>query len=125
MDKNTARQLKIKTATLKRYSYTCLTMVLSRNQKDYNSYNNENKTLETKLEQIKESGDEVGIKKLQEQIQETAQMLPNSKTRIETAIEDLKNFMSEHEENEELKATEDWVTAEQTLAEVSAFVETI
>jgi hypothetical protein len=89
-----------------------LTLVLSRNQKDYNSYNNENKTLETKLEQIKESGDEVGIKKLQEQIQETAQMLPNSKTRIETAIEDLKNFMSEHEENEELKATEDWVTAE-------------
>ena len=52
-------------------------------------------------------------------------MLPNSKTRIETALEDLQNFMSEHEENEELKATEDWITAEQTLAEASAFVETI
>lgn len=52
-------------------------------------------------------------------------MLPNSKTRIENALEDLKNFMSEQEENEELKATEDWQVAEQTLAEVTAFVETI
>ena len=43
---------------------------------------------------------------------ETAQMLPNSKTRIENAIEDLKNFMSEHEENDELKVTEDWQVAE-------------
>ena len=39
-------------------------------------------------------------------------MLPNSKTRIENAIEDLKNFMSEHEENDELKVTEDWQVAE-------------
>ena len=52
-------------------------------------------------------------------------MLPNSKTRIENALEDLKSFMSEHDEDEELKATEDWQTAEKTLAEVMAFVETI
>lgn len=52
-------------------------------------------------------------------------MLPNTKVRIENAMEDLKSFMSEHEENDELKATEDWITAEQTLAEVTAFVETI
>jgi hypothetical protein len=52
-------------------------------------------------------------------------MLPNSKVRIENALEDLKNFMSEHEENDELKATEDWQAAEATMAEVLAFVETI
>lgn len=52
-------------------------------------------------------------------------MLPNTKVRIETALWDLKNLMSEHEENDELKAGEDWKTAEQTLAEASAFVETI
>lgn len=52
-------------------------------------------------------------------------MLPNTKTRIGSAIEDLKNFMSENEENEELIAGEDWITAEQTLAEATAFVETI
>lgn len=52
-------------------------------------------------------------------------MLPNTKVRIENALEDLKNFMSEHEENEELKTAEEWITAEQTLASVMAFVETI
>lgn len=52
-------------------------------------------------------------------------MLPNTKTRIENAFEELKNFMSEHEEDEALKETEDWKLAEQTLAEISAFVETI
>ncbi len=77
------------------------------------------------MEVLKETGDETSIKKMNEQIMETAQMLPNSKTRIENAIEDLKNFMSEHEENDELKVTEDWQVAEQTLAEVVAFVETI
>ena len=73
---------------------------IGRNQKDYNSYNNENKQLEQKLEQLKEqNADEIDIKKMNEQILETAQMLPNSKVRIENALEDLKNFMSEHEEN--------------------------
>ena len=52
-------------------------------------------------------------------------MLPNAKSRIESALEDLKNIMSENETNDELKATEDWKTAEQTLAEASAFVEGI
>ena len=52
-------------------------------------------------------------------------MLPNAKSRIESALEDLKNIMSENENNDELKATEDWTTAEQTLAVGSAFVEGI
>ncbi len=52
-------------------------------------------------------------------------MLPNSKTRIEAAFEDLRNLMSEHEDNEELKAAEDWILAEQTLAAASAFIESI
>ena len=53
------------------------------------------------------------------------QMLPNCKTRIESALEDLRNFMSEHEENADLKATEEWSTAEATLAESTAFVDSI
>lgn len=52
-------------------------------------------------------------------------MLPNCKIRIETALEDLKNFMSENEQSEELVQSEDWTAAEQTLAEATAFVETI
>lgn len=83
--------------------------------------------MEAKLATLQEQNadDETAIRKMQEQILETAQMLPNSKIRIENALEDLKSFMSEHEENDELKATEDWITAEQTLAEVTAFVDTI
>ncbi len=33
--------------------------------------------------------------------------------------------MSENEENDALKELEDWQTAEQTLAEATAFIETI
>lgn len=100
--------------------------LLYRNYKDYSSYSKETKQLEEKLDKLKEQeADEISIKKMQEQISETAQMLPNSKTRIESALEDLQNLMSENEENNELKDTEDWKVAEQTLAEVKAFVETI
>ncbi len=59
------------------------------------------------------------------QLAETAQLLPNCKTRIEGALEDLKNFMSENEENDDLKSVEEWTQAEQVLAEVTAFAETI
>jgi len=62
---------------------------------------------------------------MEEQVAETAQMLPNAKTRIETAIEDLEGFLGSNQENAELVASEDWKAAEQTLAEVKAFVETI
>ena len=72
-----------------------------------------------------EGVDPYNVKKMEEQWAETAQMLPNTKLRIESAIEDLKMLMSANEENEELKASEDWKAAEMTLAEASAFVETI
>ena len=82
--------------------------------------------LEEKLEKLKTEGaEEINKKKMEEQIAETAQMLPNTKTRLLSALEDLQNFLGENDSNEELKATEDWKTAEQTLAEVTAFVETI
>ena len=83
--------------------------------------------MEDKLEVMRgnEGEDPYNIKKMEEQVAETAQMLPNAKTRIESALEDLKNMMSENETNDELKATEDWKVAEQTLAEAMAFVETI
>jgi len=72
-----------------------------------------------------QNADETDIKKMNEQILETAQMLPNSKVRIENALEDLKNFMSENEDNEELRASEDWQLAEGTIAEISTFIESI
>jgi hypothetical protein len=62
---------------------------------------------------------------MEEQVSETAQMLPNTKTRIQSALEELKNLLTDAGDNEELVATEDWKVAEQTLAEVTAFIETI
>lgn len=52
-------------------------------------------------------------------------MLPLCKNKIESTLEELQGFLGENEENNELKETEDWKLAEQTLAEVTAFVETI
>ena len=114
MDKQVAKQLKIKTNSLKR------------NHKDYLSYANETKQLEEKVEKLKaDEADEATIKKMQECVHETAQILPNCKSRIESTMEDLQNLLSENENNDELKETEDWKIAEQVLAEVTAFVETI
>ena len=62
---------------------------------------------------------------MEEQIAETAQMLPNAKTRLEAALEDLKNFLGDNESSEELVASEDWKAAEAVLAEATAFIETI
>ena len=67
----------------------------------------------------------IAIRKMEEQWAETAQMLPNTKMRIEGALEDLKMLMVANEGQAELVASEDWKAAEQTLAEASAFVETI
>lgn len=53
--------------------------------------------------------DPYSIKKMEEQVAETAQMLPNAKARVETALEELNNMMSEHEDNDELKASEEWI----------------
>ena len=39
-------------------------------------------------------------------------MVPNCKTRIQSALEDLENLMGDLDENAELKETEDWKTAE-------------
>ena len=62
---------------------------------------------------------------MKDQIAETVQLLPSCKTKIENAIEDLQNFLSQNDENDEVKELEEWKLAEQTLAEVSAFAETI
>ena len=50
-------------------------------------------------------------------------MVPNCKTRIQAALEDLENFLIDYDSNVELKESEDWKVAEQTLAEVKAFYE--
>ena len=116
MDTKTAlRQLKIKTGVLKR------------SVKDYGSYAKEKVELEEKYEAAKndESVEEGKLKRMNEAVAETAQMLPLCKTKIETNIEALRSHMESNDENEELKEAEDWAAADAALAEATAYLETI
>eukprot|EP00351_Strombidinopsis_sp_SopsisLIS2011_P000935 CAMPEP_0116870306 /NCGR_PEP_ID=MMETSP0463-20121206/181_1 /TAXON_ID=181622 /ORGANISM="Strombidinopsis sp, Strain SopsisLIS2011" /LENGTH=113 /DNA_ID=CAMNT_0004506645 /DNA_START=35 /DNA_END=373 /DNA_ORIENTATION=+ len=108
------RQLKIKTGSL------------VRNQKDYISYAKEKVQLEEKLEKLKqeEGVDESKIKYAETELAETAQMLPNCKTRVEGAIEALEAYMStisedaEAEPNKKAMESEDWTKAENAVKDV-------
>lgn len=119
-DKAQVRQLKIKTGTLKR------------NIKDHNSYKTEEGKLQEKLAAwINEGKDEYDIKKMQEQVTETAETLATCKPRIEAAIDDLENVLATFEELPDgepktlLKEAPEWSQAEAAIAEAKAFVDAI
>ena len=119
-DKAQVRQLKIKTGTLKR------------NMKDHNSYKMEEGKLQEKLAAwITEGKDEYDIKKMQEQVTETAETLATCKPRIEAAIDDLENVLATFEELPDgepktlLKEAPEWSQAEAAIAEAKAFVDAI
>merc|ERR1712004_58295 len=80
---------------------------LIRYQKEYNSYENEVKKLEEKLKQVESEGDQYDIKRWKEVLDDTTQMLPNVKGKIEQNVEDLEMYLEEYEEDEELKASEE------------------
>lgn len=112
MDKNTARTIKIKTGVLKR------------SIKDYTYYREEAKKLEERVDKLKEEGaDEADVQKQTQVMQESVDMLPSWKTKIESALEDLKSIIEEHQETEEFKESEEGKTAEATIAEAAAFLE--
>lgn len=115
MDTKTAqKQLKIKTGTLKRQI------------KDYQSYAKENILVQERLEKMKADDEEEGkIRRAEEVVAETMQMLPICQSKINGAVEDVRNLLDENEPNEELKVMEEWKLAETTLNEALAFLETI
>ena len=64
---------------------------------------------------------------------ETDQLLPNCKTRIEQAIDDLENVLvsfgiiskGEHEETPNIKETEEWKAAETMVTDAKEFVDNL
>ena len=116
-DKGSVRQLKIKTGSLKR------------NMKDYTSYRKDESNLQEKLAKMIEEGkDKHDIKKMQEQIDETVEVIATCKPRIESAIDDVEQLIATHDETpgeltELLKQTEEWQQALAQVAEGKAFVE--
>ena len=112
MDKNTLRTIKIKTGVLKR------------SVKDYSSYREEAKQLEAKVDKLKaEEADEHDINKQTQVMQESLDMLPSCKTKIESALEDLKEVVEDQQENEDYKESEEGKNAEAIIAEANAFFE--
>ena len=65
------------------------------------------------------------IKQAEQELAETLQMLPNTKDRIETALEDLNGLMGEHEGNDVVEASEEWAAAKNQVEESTAFCNTI
>jgi tubulin-specific chaperone A len=108
------RQIKIKTGVLKR----C--------KKDYESYSAEAATLRGKVEELQQANEDAQkISHAQDLYAETEQLIPNCKTRIEQAIDDLEGVMAEKEEVEGIKETAEWKAAEPLVEEAKAFLETI
>ena len=65
------------------------------------------------------------IRRAEEAVAETMQMLPITHSKINAAVEDVRNLLDENEANEELKQTEDWQQSNTTLNDALAFLETI
>ena len=111
MEKTLLREVKIKTGVLKR------------NHKDYHSYKEEAKKQEAKIADMRDKGaDEYDIKKQEEGLTETMNMLPDCKSRIQKALDDLQALYEDIGENEEFKATEECSTGEGLMAEVRDFL---
>ena len=112
MDKTSLRQVKIKTGVLKR------------SVKDYTYYKKEAVKEEEKLDKLRsEEADEHDVNQQNSVMQESLDMLPHWKTKIETALQDLKDVMEELEETEEFKDSEEGIAAMGQVTEAAAFLE--
>ena len=118
-DKNSVKQLKIKTG------------ILRRTMKDHTSYKKEETQLNEKLQKMIEEGkEEHDIMAQQKCISETTETLATCKPRIQNAIDDLENTIATFNEQEgelitALKDTQEWSLGESTLAEGKAFIESL
>ena len=93
-EKPICKQCRVKTDGLIRY------------QKEYNSYLKEIKGIETKLVTVKAAGEPHEINRWNGVLEDTTQMLPNIKGKMEQQVEDLEMFLEEYAENADLKANE-------------------
>nr|AHG99262.1 beta-tubulin cofactor A [Euplotes focardii] len=114
MDKAIARSIKIKTGVLKR------------SVKDFTYFREEAKQLEEKVDKLKaDEVDEYDINKQTQVMQESLDLLPDCKNKIESALEDLKGLVEDYEDTEEYKESDEGQNANGIIAEASEFIETI
>ena len=102
------------------------TGILIRYQKEYKSYEKEVAGLELKIKNFEESGEEWDEKRWREVMDDTTQMLPNVKGKLEQAVEDLEMYLEENEEKPELvEAEEILAKAKNTVVNIRAWLESI
>eukprot|EP00164_Ancoracysta_twista_P004765 GFYU01006451.1.p2 GENE.GFYU01006451.1~~GFYU01006451.1.p2 ORF type:complete len:116 (-),score=40.26 GFYU01006451.1:57-404(-) len=92
------------------------TGVLKRSVKELASYEKEKAQQEGKIEKMRAEGaGEHDIKKQQEVLEETLVVLPECKTRIATAADDLKRAMTNCEGDEGVTGSEEYTAAQAEL----------
>lgn len=101
MEADLVKQLKIKTGAVKRIN------------REYHSYEEELRTERDRLQKMTAAGaTEFAIKKHQEVMQESISMLPNTKKRLQDAVEDLQCFLQEQASNAGLTQSDEWSDAQ-------------
>ena len=127
MDKNTVKAIRIKTGVLKR------------SLKDYTSYKDEVQQFEEKIQQLRLHGaSELTIEKENELLQETASLIPtiggrgeeirkdcSCKTKIESALEELRDEIEDFLELEEFKSSEEGIAAKTIVSDAIQFLQNL
>lgn len=100
MQSDYKKQLKIKSGIVKRIT------------REFESYEKEVSKDKERIAKLRNSGsDDHTIKKQEDVLQETLSMLPNTRKRLQDAVEDLQTHMREHENDEGFKDSAQWSEA--------------
>lgn len=101
MEADLVKQLKIKAGAVKRTN------------REYHSYEEELRTERDRLQKLTTSGaSDHAVKKQQDVIQESISMLPNTKKRLQDAVDDLQSFLQEQASNTDLTQSDEWRDAQ-------------
>jgi tubulin-specific chaperone A len=100
MEGDTKKQLKIKSGIVKRIT------------REFESYQKEIVKDKDRIEKLRDNGaGEHEIRKQEEVLQETISMVPNTRKRLQDALEELTNFMKDNDTVEDLITSEEWTEA--------------
>ncbi|EGR32675.1 tubulin-specific chaperone a, putative [Ichthyophthirius multifiliis] len=106
------KQLKIKSGSVKRL------------QKEFISYQNEEKKSREKLEIMKTQGlDEYEIKKYTEFLEETQSVLPGCKQRLQDSLNEIVQWMNENGDSFVVKDSEEKAQAQDIIQQANEFLE--
>lgn len=106
MEADTKRQLKIKSGIVKRIT------------REFDSYHKEIQRDKDRIEKLRDkSASENEIRKQEEVLSETIAMVPNTRKRLQDALEDLCNFMKDNDTEAELISSDEWREAEEYISQ--------